>query len=176
MRDLSLYTLSQRRIASHACHYERPKAVILDVDGSLCDITTALPKLFSDSGKDFDAFHDASRRCPPYLQGVDYAQRAFNTGHKLVVVTGRMRQWRDLTRAWLGEHLKLPYDGPFMRDDDDHRPSDVLKREIYTYLINSYDVRGCLEDDPKCIEMFTSLGVKVEVGQGNKNWSERQDA
>ena len=36
------------------------EAVIVDVDGTLCDISTALHHL-----PNYDAFHRASRECPP---------------------------------------------------------------------------------------------------------------
>lgn len=166
MRDLSIYAGTPRRTGRP----ERPKATILDVDGSLCDVSTALPALFAPTGKDFDAFHTASRQCPPYPRAIDYARHKFRTGHVLLVVTGRVQQWRELTADWLDQHLGVPYDGPFMREQGDSRPADVFKREIHAHLSARYDIRSAIDDDQRVIDLWRSLGLKVTVGEGRKHW------
>lgn len=149
----------------------RRKATILDVDGSLCDISTALPHLLTPDGKDFEAFHAASRQCPPYPEALDYARRQFDAGHTLVVVTGRNQQWRQLTIEWLDEHLGLPYDGPFCRADGDYRPGDQVKREIHAYLSHHYDIRAAIDDDERICQLWRELGLEVTVAPGHKNWA-----
>lgn len=139
----------------------RPRAVILDMDGSLCDITNALHHVYK-KPKDWDSFHRDVVNCPPNLKALDYAEKRFLAGDKLLVVTARMQMWHSVSTAWLKTHVKYPFDGPFMRADGDTRTDVQVKREIYHYLSLSYDIRGALEDSPNVIKLWKSLGLQVE--------------
>jgi len=164
MRDLSLYAGSRSRERDVL----RRKAVILDIDGSLCDTTEALPHLRD--RRDFTAFYETTRSCPPYQEAITYARKRFDRGYALLVLTAREQKWRELTCEWLEANFPLPYDGPFMRADGDTRPSHVFKREVYTHLSGIYDIRGALDDDPKVIDMWSSLGLIVTKGPGHHLW------
>ena len=150
----------------------RPKAAILDLDGSLVNVTDALPKLYSGDGKrkDYDAFHAASRNSPPYQSGLDFARRAHDSGHTLLVVTSRDGQWRELSCDWLSDHLDLPWRGPFQRTIGDRRPSVTVKGEIYQELVKHYDIKLAIEDDKRIIKLWGSYGIEVTVGEGYRNW------
>lgn len=169
---MSLYTPTGRTRVPSGHSGCRKRAVILDVDGTLCDVTTALPKLFAPDGKDFSAFHAASEECPPYPQTLELASRYFQRGFCLLVVTGRMQSWRESTERWLKKHLKLPFDGPFMRAEGDYRSSEKIKREIYNYLSQHYDIRAASDDDPKVCAMWRELGLDVVTAPGREAWGE----
>lgn len=139
----------------------RPKAVLLDVDGTLCDVRPVLHHV-QKKPKNFDLFHGEAIHCPPHQEALDYAEEHFLKGYKLIVVTARMQKWHSPTLEWLHKHLRFPFDGPFMRPDKDYRPDVEIKREIFSRLSLVYDVRGAIDDNPKIIELWKSLGLKVK--------------
>lgn len=141
-------------------------AVIVDVDGTLVDVTTAIPHLYDDQGrKTFDAFHQASAVCPPNWQAISYVVRAHAAGIVVAVVTARMYRWQELTEAWLAEHMPVPYVGPFMRGDTDYRTDVEVKRDIYRVLTQTHGYRiiGAIDDNPPIIDLWSSLGIPTET-------------
>lgn len=140
----------------------RREAVIVDVDGTLCDITTALHHL-----PNYAAFHEASRRCPPTPGVIEWCRAHHDAGRVLAVVTARKYRHESVTRAWLAEHLSpLPYLGPFMRGDDDTRPDTEIKREIEDILSRDHhlDVVAAIDDRPSVIRLWSGeLGIPTTV-------------
>ena len=139
----------------------RPTAVIVDVDGTLCDVRDALHLL-----PNLDRFHEATRTCPPTAHVIEWCEQQVAAGHQLVIVTARMYRHETLTREWLGEHLAhLPYIGPLMRGDTDRRGDDEVKREILRIISDDYglDVVAAIDDRPRVIRLWQSLGIPVEV-------------
>ncbi|QWY80269.1 DNA binding protein [Gordonia phage EdmundFerry] len=144
----------------------RRPAVIVDMDGTLVDVTTALPHLVDDKGrKSFDRFHEASRTCPPNAQAIAFCVRHWAAGHVVCVVTARKYQWQELSEAWLGEHLPVPYVGPFMRGDLDNRADVDVKRDIHRILTrdHEFEIVGAIDDNPPIIELWQGLGIPTEV-------------
>lgn len=145
----------------------RKPAVIVDVDGTLVNTSSAIPLLFSSEGeKDFHAFHLASAQCPPHQDVLDWCLDHHAKGHAILVVTARMQEWYGLTQEWLRKHMPCPYDGPFHRCQDDKRASAIIKREIVAYLSQHYQIRAAIDDDPDNIKMFAALGIPTELVPG----------
>lgn len=145
----------------------RPLARILDVDGTLCDVSTVRHFVLRvKDQKDFDSFHAESINCPPHQQALDYAQATYDMGMIPVVVTARMDRWQELTRSWLDMHMPVPYDGPFHRKDGDRRSDRIVKLEILRYLRRHYDIRGAIDDNPEVIALWESQGIPVEIVPG----------
>jgi len=148
----------------------KPKARILDVDGTLCDVRTVRHHVLRPRDeKDFDSFHAESINCPPNRVALDYAVETVRMGMVCVVVTARMEQWYDLTKTWLDRYMPVPYDGPFHRRDGDRRSDRIVKLEILRYLRRNYDIRGAIDDNPEVIALWTSQGIPVQVVPG---WDE----
>lgn len=137
-----------------------PTAVIVDVDGTLCDVTAALHHLHG-RRRDFEAFHQATARCPSTPRAVEWCLEQHSAGHTLVVVTARRYQHEALTRDWLDEHLPVSYLGPLMRGDDDHRDDAVVKREIHRIITEDYGYRvvAAIDDRPRVIALWRSMGI-----------------
>ena len=98
-------------------------AVIVDVDGTLCDVSSALHHITTPGiTKDFNAFHKAAAQCPPTDWVLDWCEEQRSAGHTLVIVTGRMCRHYNDTADWLVRNLPGSFVGPLMRGDDDVRP------------------------------------------------------
>lgn len=143
-------------------------AVIVDVDGTLCDVSTALHHITTpDVTKDFDAFHRAAAQCPPTGWVLDWCEEQRAAGHTLVIVTGRMYRHYNDTADWLVRHLPGSFVGPLMRGDDDVRPDTEVKRDIHALLTdpNYYDfeIVGAIDDRPSVIALWRSLGIPTTV-------------
>ncbi|QNL30182.1 polynucleotide kinase [Gordonia phage Mariokart] len=137
------------------------EAVIVDVDGTLCNVSTALRHL-----PDYRAFHAASRQCPPTAEVIDWCGDHHDAGRVLAVVTGRKYEHESLTRDWLGEHLPYPFVGPFMRGDDDARPDTEVKADIAAMLRDDHGLHvvGAIDDRPSVIRLWArELGIPTTV-------------
>lgn len=139
-------------------------AVIVDMDGTLCDVTSALHHVRG-ARRDFGAFHRATRHCPPTRRVIRWCQDAATAGHAVVIVTARKYQHEELTRQWLDEHLPVPYAALLMRGDDDNRPDDEVKREILRILRedHGFDVVRAIDDRPRVIRLWRSEGIATDV-------------
>lgn len=138
---------------------ERQPAVIVDMDGTLCDISTVIHLQAEPDG--FTAFHEGCAQCPPNPAVVDWCLDHYSRGHAILVVTGRDDWTRELTTQWLSQHLPVPTAGLHMRPAGDFRSNADLKREIHTRLVVAYDIRAAIDDDPEIVELWQEIGVPV---------------
>ena len=151
---------------AHECpQWQRRPAVIADVDGTLCDVTSVRHHVL-DKPKNFDRFHAESAGCPPHQTAVDWCIDLHRRGNTILVVTGRMEKWHDVTHTWLQQHLPVPFEGPFMRADGDLRKDVEVKREIHRYLTATYDIRAAIDDNPAIIALWEEPGIPVTIVPG----------
>jgi hypothetical protein len=89
-------------------------------------------------------------------------------GYHIIFMSGRMEQCRHATIAWLnGQHLDALH--LHMRPDDDYRPDEVLKRELYeAHVKGQYEVMGVIDDRAKVVRMWRDeLGLTcLQVAPG----------
>lgn len=136
--------------------YARPKAALVDVDGTLVNISSVLHYVQRPSAeKDFHSFHQESLNCPPNQQALDFCVRHHDMGHVIVVGTARMQQHYDVTSLWLQRNMVTPYDGPIMLRRDGERIADVeIKRRMYRYLSRNYDIVAAIDDNPPIVALW----------------------
>ncbi len=143
----------------------RRRAVIADVDGTLCDVRSIRHHV-AVRPKNFDRFHAESAHCPPNQQALDFVQRHHDAGRVVIVVTARMQKWEPVTSEWLRRFMPVPFVGPFHRQDGDGRPDVQVKREIHRYLARSFDIRAACDDNPAIIALWHELGIPTEIVPG----------
>lgn len=143
----------------------RPAAVIVDVDGTLVDVSSVRHHLEKPK-RNFDLFHSESAGCPPIAQTLTWVEEMHDSGHHILVVTARMEKWRGLTTAWLQQHLPRPHSELVMRRDRDFRPDYDVKREIHDQLAARYDLRHAIDDNPNVVQLWNDLGIPVTVVPG----------
>src|SRR5690606_38274653 len=149
---------------------KKPKAVIFDMDGSLCDVSSIRHHLIPTDPKykgykDFNAFHEESVNCPAHDWVVEDFKTAQDLGFKVIVVTARSERFRPQTSWWLSERSLVP-DDHYQRADKD-MPKDVeVKREILERIRKRYNVVHAYDDHPAIIELWKSEGINTTIVPG----------
>lgn len=124
-----------------------PKAIVVDIDGTLAHMYNRSPY---DGSKMMTDTVD-----PHVLETINLYRSA---GYKVIVVTGRFQ--REVTIEWLDVN-GICYDAIYSRDVGDRRPDHVVKEEIYfTELQPQYCVKLILDDRGQVVRMWRALGLK----------------
>lgn len=132
-----------------------PKAIIVDLDGTLANLNGRNPYDASTCEKDLQHFHvaDAVRRYPDAV----------------VLCSGREDKYRAETERWL-ERCNIPYEALFMRKTDDQRKDSIIKREIFDNEIRGkWMVEYVIDDRQQVVDMWRSeLGLVCwQVAEGD---------
>jgi hypothetical protein len=138
----------------------KPKTWIVDIDGTLAIKGDRGPFDWQRVGED-----TPNRVVILIIRALQAA------GYEICYVSGRKEECRKLTLSWLNLHVSTTHtDDLFMRPDDDNRPDDILKQEIYEkYLKSRYHVLGVFDDRDKVVLMWREeLGLScLQVAPGN---------
>ena len=145
----------------------RQDAVIFDVDGTLCDVSSVRHHVLG-KRKNFHAFHYGSLWCPP-IDWVAAALHEHGSHDKaIIVVTAREFKWRALTTNWFIDN-GLFYDEIHMRPTGDFRPDYVIKRELHAEFSQRFNIVGAYDDNPSVVALWRELGIPVTEVPG---WAE----
>lgn len=147
-------------------------AVIFDMDGTLCDVTSVRHLILDRRRRNYNAFHYGSSFCPPIQWVADAAHRYRKAGFEVVVVTARQEMWRELTTNWLNTH-GIPYVEIHMRAQGDLRKDKIIKGEILDRLLEVYDIKHAFDDNPSIIELWQERGIDYTHVPG---WAEEYTA
>lgn len=152
---------------------DKPLAAILDVDGTLCDVSSVrwhvnLKDPRNKGYKDYDRFHEEATGCPAHkwVVGLTHALRPDITR---IVVTARKRRWEKAT-VWFLLLNNVRFDHLFMRGDNDGRPDYEVKAEILTHIQTRYDVALAVDDNPAVLRLWEERGIPTVVVPG---WEEQ---
>jgi len=144
-----------------------PTAWIFDLDGTLFQTNRDAPS----GGRDW---YDYARLLEdwPIPATIDCALSLQRSGQKLLFVTARPHEARDLTIQQLRRHYLVNERDEidlFMRPTSEHLDHD-LKREIYVNLIKPrWQIQGVFEDNPDVVDMWVSCGLTVFQVKGPHN-------
>lgn len=150
------------------------KAYLFDLDGTLADLTHRLHHItpvFDAQGmlppKNWDAFFAACGDDKP-IEHIGEVAFALSHSAKIIIVSGRSDQVRDVTIAWLDDHL-IPYDAIYMRAAGDHRPDHIVKGELLDRVIaDGYAPIMAFEDRDQVVKMWRERGIPcAQVAEGN---------
>ena len=138
------------------------KAIIVDLDGTLCDCEHR--RKLKDNGKiDFGCFLDPenvakdplNNWCRELIMGMG------DMGYRIICVSGREDALKDVTKKWL-EKYNVPYDGLFMRKSGDYRKDCEVKIEIYNkYIKDNYEILFIVDDRKQVVDMWREMGMTV---------------
>lgn len=146
----------------------KPTGVIVDLDGTLADVTPYRHHVLT-RPKDFHAFHTGAMDAEPIGSTLEWVTERHAAGHVILVVTARMSSWHHETTAWLHRHMPVPFHGPHMRGFRDYRPDYEIKYEILGHLRARFDIVEAIDDNPSVVEIWRSVGIPTTIVPG---WAE----
>jgi hypothetical protein len=134
---------------------QRPWVVLVDVDGTIADMGRDQP----DRRGPFDwtRVHEDT----PIEPVLRLVRLLAASGVPIIFITGRMEQCRLKTARWLSRHAGVGVHAQlFMRGDDDYRPDEELKEDLFcTHIDPAWRVWFVLDDRDKVVAMWRSLGL-----------------
>jgi hypothetical protein len=145
----------------------KQNAIIVDLDGTLCNIDHRQHHI---KRGDWDAFYAGipddvpNEWCATILWLLFFSE----LDHRILIVSGRPEQYRILSMQWL-EKQGIPYEDVFMRKARDNRHDEIVKEEIYhEHIEPHYNVLFVLDDRTRVVEMWRRLGlVCLQCAKGN---------
>jgi predicted kinase len=147
----------------------KPKVVIVDIDGT---ISLRGPRHIFEYKKVYTDKPDF--RLTSFLREI-----LGETEYKIIFLTGRDEECRDVTVEWLEKHFYsrvwfnagIPEENwtLYMRPHGDNRPDFEVKREIYKEKIEPWcDVAAVFEDRDQCVDMWRGEGLLcLQPARGN---------
>lgn len=136
-----------------------PKAIICDLDGTLCFLNGRDP--YNASTCENDLVNE------PIMAII----RKFSEDHNILFTSGREGKYMTETINWLGNHLDLNKTRYylFMRKEGDMRKDSIIKEEIFETKIRPvFNVVFVLDDRNQVVEMWREKGLTcLQVAEGN---------
>ena len=130
-----------------------PKAVIFDVDNTLCFNTSGRPYFGTAQGLLDDV---------PNVNAIIAAQVYHSGGIKVLLVTGRegTDEIKEATQKWM-ENNQVPIDEYYFRPVNNRESGDKIKAQIISGISNKYNVIGIYEDSSKIVKSLREMGYTV---------------
>lgn len=139
--------------------------VLVDIDGTLADVTHRLHHIRGKGKKNWHRFFQAMHKDEPNQIVVDWVKN-LAPEYEVVIVSGRPDNYRELTEAWLEEH-GIDYSALHMRRAGDRRPDDVVKREIL-HQLGKDRIAFVIDDRASVCRMWRAEGLRTfQVAEGD---------
>lgn len=148
---------SEQPIEQYIPDESKPKAIIVDIDGTLAKMNNRSP--YDYSKVDTDILNK------PIYDLVDLYRM---TGREVLIVSGRDGSCRKITEKWLTDNYVF-YTEFFMREVGNREKDDIIKNRIFNeHIRNNYNVEIVIDDRDRCIRMWRNLGLTcLQVDYGN---------
>ena len=139
------------------------KIVIFDLDGTLADISARRALSIIDGKMDWDRFFNPEniKLDEPNIPVIKAARVFAQTGHRVIILSGRSKATKDITRKWLADN-NVPFDILKMRPTNHpwkFMPDDKLKQHWLDTLLNKDDIICVFDDRQKVVNMWRENGV-----------------
>jgi predicted kinase len=120
-----------------------PKAIICDLDGTLCLMNGRSP--FDASTCDQDL---------PNIPVLNMVKHYHTLGYTIILASGREDLYMTQTKTWLDNHV-VKYDMLLMRKSGDFRKDAIIKREIFEqHIEGKYFVELVLDDRNQVVDLW----------------------
>lgn len=136
----------------------QPKAIIVDLDGTLALIGNRSPY-------DCDKVEEDVLNQPVY----EVIKAMYEKGRSIILCSGRSEQAQGGggTGRWLRKN-NVPYALLYMREKDDKRPDYIVKEEIWRKIVKEFYIEFMLDDRNSVVNHARALGFTVfQVAPGN---------
>jgi hypothetical protein len=146
----------------------RPDAIIVDIDGTIADITHRAHFVNTLGKKDWDSFNANMHLDAPKAEIINIIKRLEQTGLAILLVTGRFSKFRKVTIEWLVENDMI-WNALIMRPNNDYRSDHIIKRELYHEIIYpKFNVVGVFDDRDSVVDMWRKEGLTcLQVQKGD---------
>ena len=125
-----------------------PKAIIVDVDGTIAQMNGRGPFEWKRVGED-----------DPRWFVIDMVINYQRQGYEILIVSGRSDECSKKTREWLDKYL-IPFTALYMRKEGDFRRDSAIKEEIFwTHLAHRYNIVAAIDDRPLMIRTWYELRI-----------------
>lgn len=145
---------------------ELPIAVF-DIDGVVADVRHRL-QFVERKPKDWSAFFAAAKNDGAHRDGIEMVQK-LSVDHEVVYLTGRPKQLRRDTEAWLESH-GIGGHRLVMRQGGDRRPAATVKVEFLRKLAKVRTVALVVDDDDAVISAVKAAGFTTH----HATWEKRK--
>ncbi len=146
---------------------DKPKAIICDLDGTLCNIEHRLHYVRGEGKKNWPAFFRGVPR-----DGVNEwcaeLVRQFSGTHEIIFCSGRGEESREDTEKWLKDH-NLYFGHLFMRSAGDHRQDNIIKEILLDFdILTQFQPIFAVDDRQQVVNMWRSRGIVcLQCAEGN---------
>ncbi len=133
----------------------KPKAIIVDIDGTLANCEHRRAHL---DDKNWPAFYGAmgDDTLNAWCEQLIGALRCELT---VILCSGRPEDYRRVTETWLTFH-EIGYDHLFMRGTGDYRKDSIVKEEIlHREILPKWDIVFAVDDRKQVVEMWRKNGI-----------------
>lgn len=140
----------------------KEKAIIIDLDGTLCENSKRV-HFVTTSPKDYEQFYKYIPEDKPNFWAGEMMRAMKFRGYKPLFVTGRPERTKELdvqklTNDWLMKYFK--FSGPlFMRKPGDYRSDYEVKKEIISELKKEFNILFAVDDRPGPWKAIQELGI-----------------
>lgn len=135
-----------------------PHCVIVDVDGTLANMTTRGPFDWNRVGED-----EVNEPI------ADLVRFLSDNGKSIIIFTGRDGSCLEETKQWLDRH-QIPFDDIFIRPEGNYQKDNIIKKNLFEENIRGkYFVEFVIDDRDQVIDMWRKeLGITcLQVDYGN---------
>lgn len=142
-------------------------AVIIDLDGTLCD-TDHRKHFMEGSPKNWPAFYDGLVNDLPNTWCAALYDSLIKNKVHVIWVTGRPSNYRTLTEQWLDQWgFQRPY--LYMRREGDFRKDSIVKVELYREFIeHNFNVLFCVDDRMQVVDAWREINLTcLQCAEGN---------
>jgi len=148
-----------------ACLEGKGKYVIFDLDGTLADIEARRKLSLKENGKlDWDKFFDPEniKLDQPNTAVIKMAQLLHQTGHQIVILSGRSAATKDATWQWLSVN-EVPHSLLCMRPEHQlYVADDKLKQDWLEQIWpgkHKENIVAVFDDRNKVVDMWRKNGL-----------------
>ena len=143
------------------------RCIYVDLDGTVFNTDHREHHLKKEK-KDWNAFFQGMKDDVPHEEILWLVQTLYLAGNQIVIATGRPEKYMQVTVDIL-EKYHVPYDGLYMRKDNDNRSDAITKVEMLeTMKKEGFEPTLFLEDRKRVVDALRAKGHKVlQVADGD---------
>lgn len=135
----------------------KPPAVMVDIDGTVALHGERDPY-------DPSRYHEDT----PNVAVIEMVRAAYRSGFAVLFCSGRDEDYRDVTEAWVKEHVQVTPAGLFMRPSGDRRKDHTVKLDLFDqHIRDAYQVVCVFDDRDRVVKAWRGIGLTVmQVAEG----------